>query len=179
VTGEEKPIDVYCRATLYKGWTRAHRTEVIERLNRLPKPFRVVSSVEKVGFSEYYREMRRSKIFVSPSGWCELTPKDYEAMYFGALLVKPCVEHIDTHPDILFADDTYVPVKWDLSDLEEKCQYYLEHPEERRRIAGNAREAFVGYFERKEFLDKAGEVLDFLGLGGTAVQPPLRQAVSA
>lgn len=177
--GEEKPIDLYCRATLYKGWTRAHRTEVIERLNRLSDRYRVVSSIEKVGFSEYYREMRRSKIFVSPSGWCEYTPKDYEAMYFRTLLIKPSVEHIDTHPDILYPGETYVPVSWDLSDLEKQCRYYLDHPDERRRIADNARQAFVGYFEREEFLGKAGEVLDFLGLQEHAGQPEPRLAALA
>jgi len=163
-TGEKKPIDVFCRATLYKGWTRAHRKEVIETLNQLPAHYRVISSIEKVGFSEYYREMARSKIFVSPSGWCEYTPKDYEAMYFGALLIKPSVEHIDTHPDICFPNETYVPVKWDLSDLKEKCQYYLENSEERQRITENARRAYVEYFEQSVFLDKMEEILSKLNL---------------
>ena len=164
VAGKAKPIDVFCRATLYKGWTKAHRTEIIQSLNELPGRYNVISSVKKVGFSEYYREMGRSKIFVSPSGWCEYTPKDYEAMYFRSLLIKPCVEHIDTHPDILFPNETYVPVKWDLSDLREKCQYYLEHPEERERITENAHQAFVGYFEQDMFLDKMEEILNFLEL---------------
>jgi len=173
--GEDKPIDVYCRATLYKGWTRAHRTEVIERLNTLQDDYRVVSSVDKVGFSEYYREMRRSKIFVSPSGWCEYTPKDYEALYFKTLLIKPSVEHIDTHPDILFPYETYVPVKWDLSDLEEKVKYYLAHPLERQRIANNAHRAFTGYFERQGFLDKMAEVIDFLGLDAGQQWPSVQR----
>ena len=167
VSGKTKPIDVFCRATLYKGWTKAHRTEIIQSLNELPKHYNVISSVKKVGFSEYYREMSRSKIFVSPSGWCEYTPKDYEAMYFRSLLIKPCVEHIDTHPDILFPNQTYVPVKWDLSDLREKCEYYLEHTEERERITENAHKAFVGYFEQDKFLGKMEEILDFLDLNSS------------
>jgi len=178
-TGEKKPIDVFCRATLYKGWTRAHRKEVIETLNQLPTHYRVISSIEKVGFSEYYREMARSKIFVSPSGWCEYTPKDYEAMYFGALLIKPSVEHIDTHPDICFPNETYVPVKWDLSDLKEKCQYYLEHSEERQRITENARRAYVEYFEQSVFLDKMEEILDKLNLTSSDATEEVPQALSA
>jgi hypothetical protein len=161
---ESKPIDVFCRATLYKGWTKAHRTEVINTLNKLPKHYNVISSIKKVGFSEYYREMSRSKIFVSPSGWCEYTPKDYEAMYFRSLLIKPSVEHIDTHPDILFPNETYVPVKWDLSDLQEKCQYYLDNTEERERITENAHQAFVGYFEQNVFMEKMEEIMGFLNL---------------
>jgi len=161
---ENQPIDVYCRATLYKGWTKAHRTEVIDSLNQLPEHYNVISSIEKVGFSEYYREMARSKIFVSPSGWCEYTPKDYEAMYFNTLLIKPSVEHIDTHPDILFPYETYVPVDWDLSDLSEKCQFYINNPKERERITQNARQAFVKYFEQDEFVDKLDDILRKLEL---------------
>lgn len=168
LSGVEKPIDVFCRATLYKGWTRAHRTEVIDLLNQLPESYRVVSSVEKVGFSEYYREMNLSKIFVSPSGWCEYTPKDYEAMYFRALLIKPSVEHIETHPDILHPNETYVPVKWDLSDLNDKVQFYLENPAEWTRITDNAHRAFTGYFERKLFVYKMAEIMNYLGLDGQA-----------
>jgi len=164
VGGESEPIDIYCRATLYKGWTKAHRMEVIESLNQMPDRYNVISSIKKVGFSEYYREMEQSKIFVSPSGWCEYTPKDYEAMYFGALLIKPCVEHIDTHPNILIPNETYVAVKWDLSDLNEKCEYYLENPIERKRITDNAKKAFVGYFEQKLFVEKIDEVLQKLDI---------------
>jgi hypothetical protein len=167
ISGETKPIDVFCRATLYKGWTKAHRMEVMQSLNELPERYRVISSIKNVGFSEYYREMSRSKIFVSPSGWCEYTPKDYEAMYFRSLLIKPSVEHIDTHPDILVPNETYVPVKWDLSDLREKCQYYLENKEERERITENAHQAFVGYFERDVFLEKMEEILDFIDLNAS------------
>jgi len=174
MTGETKPIDVFCRATLYKGWTRAHRTEVIDRLNRLPDSLNVRSSIEKVGFSEYYREMVLSKIFVSPSGWCEYTPKDYEAMYFKALLFKPCVEHIDTHPDILRPNETYVPVKWDLSDLEQKVLYYLNHDEERIRITENAHKAFTDYFKQKQFVTRVGEILNVLSL--SEQQPSLLEA---
>jgi glycosyltransferase involved in cell wall biosynthesis len=162
--GDPKPIDVYCRATLYKGWTKAHRTETIRLLNELPDSYNIVSNVQKVGFSEYYREMSRSKIFVSPSGWCEYTPKDYEAMYYGALLVKPDMEHIDTNPDILVPGETYVPVKWDMSDLKEKCLYYLEHPDERERITRNAHEAFVNYYKNREFVNKIEEMLIKLDL---------------
>ncbi len=160
----DKPIDVYCRAALYKGWTKMHREKAIAVCNDLPSTYNVVSSIKKVGFSDYYREMRNSRIFVSPSGWCEYTPKDYEAMYFGALLIKPCVEHIDTVPDILIPDETYVSVKWDLSDLKEKCIYYLEHEDERLKIVENARKAFVNYYESKMFLDKIEEILSKLDL---------------
>jgi glycosyltransferase involved in cell wall biosynthesis len=159
VTGNIRPIDVYCRAGLYAGWTKIHRVQTIDTLNELPGEYNIVSSTKRVGFSEYYREMENSKIFVCPTGWCEYTPKDYEAMMMGAMLIKPSVEHISTEPDVLVANETYVPVKWDMSDLNQKCIYYLENPRERERIVNNARKAISGYYADQKFLDKLEEIL--------------------
>lgn len=163
VTGVDKPIDVYCRAALYSGWTRQHRVDAIKHANELSAQYNVVSSQKYVCFSDYYREMRSSKIYVSPFGWCELTPKDYEAMYFNTLLLKPSCEHIDTDPNILIPGETYVPLKWDLSDLKEKCAYYLENEDERKRITVNARKAFLEYYESKIFLDRIEQILRKVG----------------
>jgi hypothetical protein len=164
ITGNVRPIDVYCRSTLYSGWTKYHRTATMKLLNQLPRKYKIISSTKKVGFSEYYREMALSKIFVSPSGWCEYTPKDYEAMVFGTLLIKPCVEHIDTEPDVLIPNQTYISVKWDMSDLKEKCIYYLENSEERKKITQNAKNAILGYYKDMKFLDKIEEILDKLNV---------------
>jgi hypothetical protein len=163
--GRKRSIDVYCRATLYAGWTRKHRESTIATLNQLADDYAVVSSKAKVTFSEYYREMAQSRIFVSPSGWCEYTPKDYEALYFGALLLKPSLEHIKTEPDVCLPGETYVPLDWDMSDMLDKCRYYLEHEDERRRIAETAREAYVSYYRERRLVDHIGRILDNLGLG--------------
>jgi glycosyltransferase involved in cell wall biosynthesis len=162
--GRDKSIDAYCRATLYAGWTRKHRESTIAELNRLADEYKVVSSTAKVSFSEYYREMAQARIFVSPSGWCEYTPKDYEAMYFGALLLKPSLEHIKTEPDVCFPGETYVPLKWDMSDMLEQCRWYLDHEDERRRIADKAREVYVRYYQERRLVDHIGNLLSRLGL---------------
>ena len=47
----------------------------------------------------------------------------------------------------------YVEIKSDLSDLEERMNYYIAHPEEAQRIIENAHE-FV-----KQFMDKEREQL--------------------
>jgi len=165
--GPEKPIDVYCRATLYKGWTKQHRIKAMRLLNEIEGDYNIVSSQNNVGFSEYYREMENSKIFVSPSGWCEYTPKDYEAMIFRTLLIKPDCEHIDTEPNVLIPNETYVPVAWDFSDLQEKVVELLENPNELNRIATNGQEAILSYYREKKFLDKFEEILTDLDLKKT------------
>jgi hypothetical protein len=108
--------------------------------------------------------MAQSRIFVSPSGWCEYTPKDYEAMYFGALLMKPSLEHIRTEPNVCVPGETYVPLEWDMSDMLDKCRWYLDHEDELRRIADNARAAYVGYYRERRLVDHIGGILNKLGL---------------
>ena len=60
------------------------------------------------------------------------------AILCGCLLVKPDMRHVETAPDIFIPRITYVPVKWDYSNLPEVCAHYLTHPEERQRIVDRA-----------------------------------------
>jgi hypothetical protein len=59
-------------------------------------------------------------------------------MAAGAMLLKPDVSHLRMSGDYFEPYETYVPLSWDLSDLEEKVDYYLCHHLERTRIAQNA-----------------------------------------
>jgi spore maturation protein CgeB len=76
------------------------------------------------------------------------------------------VEHIDTEPSILFPGETYVPVKWDMSDLLEKCEFYLNNEPERLRITQHARKAFVDYYASKQFLNVIERILTRLSTHG-------------
>jgi hypothetical protein len=87
-------------------------------------------------------EVQNSRIVLSPFGWGELCFRDYEAVQSGALLVKPDMGHLETWPDIFVPGQTYVPIAWDGSDVVEKCEYYLAHEAERRRIIAGAIEAY-------------------------------------
>ena len=93
-------------------------------------------------------EVQNSRIILSPFGWGELCFRDYEAVQSGALLVKPDMSHLETWPDIFVPGETYVPVAWDASDVIEKCEHYLAHESERRRIVANARQAYREQVDR-------------------------------
>ncbi|MBD3392377.1 MAG: hypothetical protein GF418_09930 [Chitinivibrionales bacterium] len=70
-----------------------------------------------VGRREYLREMRLSRVVVSPFGYGEICRRDFEAFLCGAALVKPSLDHLETWPDVFRAGETYAPYAWDFADL--------------------------------------------------------------
>jgi len=102
----------------------------------------------KVDQRQYNHEVQNSKIVLSPFGWGELCFRDYEAVQSGALLVKPDMSHLETWPDIFKAGETYVPIAWDGSDVVEKCEYYMAHDNERKKIVENAYQVYRSQTEQ-------------------------------
>jgi hypothetical protein len=136
---DDRPHDVVCRADIPPNWMAYLRKPIGAVMERLRASGRKVITPEKrVSRAEFYKEMGDSKIYISPFGYGEICGRDYECVILGSLLIKPDMGHVDVMPDIYRPFETYVPVAWDYSDLEEKLQYYLDHPEERLRITARA-----------------------------------------
>jgi hypothetical protein len=119
----------------------------------------LVGSMGRVSRRKYYKELKSSKVVVSPFGWGEINNRDFEAFVHGCLLIKPSVNHLRTYPDFFIEQETYVPYDWDLKNmvsvLEEVeanyCQYTDIAIEGQQRyveavFSKNGREAFVGHF---------------------------------
>lgn len=96
----------------------------------------------RVDQKQFNLEIKNSKIILSPFGWGELCKRDFEAVYNRSLLLKPDMSHLETWPDVFIENETYVPFKWDLSDMVEKAEYYLENSVERERIIEKAFEVY-------------------------------------
>ena len=60
------------------------------------------------------------------------------AILAGSVLVKPSMEHLDCFCDIYRPGETYVPVNWDLSDLDAVIARMIADPAECRKIAERA-----------------------------------------
>lgn len=116
---------------------------------------------QRIGQFRFLLEMRDSRIVFSPFGWGEICWRDYEAAACGALLIKPSCEHLITSPDIFVDGETYVAVRWDNADLEEKVDYYLRNLDEAQRIADNAQTVLRDYFERGGFLRSVEQAFAF------------------
>ena len=179
-----KDIDVFCHVSYGPRsnleWYGQHRILGIEKLKCLAPDYTLsvsgdFSGEQTISSRQYSRDIKRSRIAFSPFGWGEITGRDYEAVCNGCLLIKPAVDHIDTEPNIFIPGQTYVPVRWDFADLEEKCRYYLTHPDETAQIVYNAREAYRAYFTKHHFVRK----IKSLVYPNTSVEPSIKSLVSA
>ena len=151
-------IDVHARlGGQGDGWYGRMRTHAIQAISSIPS-VNVVTETGK-SHSEYLRELHSSKLCFSPFGFGEVCWRDYEAVMCGALLIKPEMGHVETNPNIFVPYETYVPVKWDFSDLEEKVVRYLRDDQERSRITENAYRLLSEYVVSNGFVDHVKAVL--------------------
>jgi hypothetical protein len=160
---EHRPIAVNRRLGLGRSdrreWYEEYRSRALSKLEPLTRRFRM-TGIERVSRQRYLLEMGLSRIVVSPFGWGEVCFRDYEAVASGALLVKPSMDHLVTSPPIYQANETYVPVSWDLSDLADKVEHYLSHPAESIAIIRNAQRVLSNYYERGGFVADVKRTLD-------------------
>lgn len=146
-----REIDVNARLTV-KGtpWYQSMRSECRDATERM-KRLRVASGTG-LSLAEFLHELKRSKICFSPFGYGEVCWRDYEAIAQGAVLLKQDMSHVRTEPDIFRAGETYMPVRWDLSDLDETLELLLHDETLRKRLSRTAFEVLHDYVMQDRFL---------------------------
>ena len=106
---QTRPIDVMCSvSTRFGSYYHFHRQRCRDILRILP----CKTELRELDKKRYLEAMKQSKICVSPYGLGEFGYRDYEAIYCGALLIKPDCSHVETWPNI-YQHDTYIPCKPD------------------------------------------------------------------
>ena len=165
-----REVDVMFRGNVPKDWLYYLRKDIEPSLARLQESYNVITPQKRVTREEYYSEMMNSKICLSPFGFGEICWRDFEAIICGCMLVKPDMGHVDTLPNLFRPFETYVPVRWDYSDVYEQCSYYLKHADERERIAATAFDELKTFYENRQFLSVFSEILKRAQL----VRSPLR-----
>lgn len=125
--GEDRPIGASFRGKVNRKSENYsyQRNKVIELFTDEKYPNLVTG--DTVSKRKYLAELKRSKTCVSPYGWGEVCYRDFEAIICGALMIKPDMDHLETWPDIYKKNETYVPLNWDMSDLETKLTYVVEN----------------------------------------------------
>ena len=165
---DNRSIDLHARIAI-KGteWYTRMRQEALDKVTHLEGRLKVVCR-GRVNREEYFKELFDSKLCFSPFGYGEVCWRDFEAMFTGSLLLKPDMSHLYCYPEVFIPNQTYVPLAWDLSDFDEKVDYYLSHPKEREAIARNAFDLLNGYFSQQRFLEDMKPLLQRLGLEKTS-----------
>lgn len=160
-TASEKTVDVMCRAACKpEQWIYPLRNPINAALEPLTAAGRsILVPNQRVDQQGYYQEMRSARICVSPFGYGELCWRDFETVLMGSLLVKPDMSHIRTEPDIFVPHETYVPVRWDFSDLAEVCEHYLKDDAARNSIIARAYERLSDYYTSFGFIKSFQNIL--------------------
>lgn len=132
-------------------WYSAMRDEAIARTDAIPGITR--SPTGRISYDAYMDEMRNARLCFSPFGYGELCWRDIEAFQTGSVLIKPDMSHLDTLPDLYEPGVTYLPVKWDFSDLEDVVRAALADEDLRSRLASEAYARCSQYLTPARFMD--------------------------
>lgn len=138
-------------------WYRAMRAEADAAVAAL-KDVTVVRGTG-VHQAQFLAEMRHSKVCISPFGYGEVCWRDYEAALTGAVLMKPDMSHVETDPDIFVPWETYAPVAWDLSDMDDVLRRLLADEALRTRIATQAFDTLRGWLVSDSFARRMAPLL--------------------
>ena len=160
----ERSIDLHARMSAKgPGWYGQMRREALAEVAKLQGRFQVTFD-GFVARERYFAELRNSKLCFSPFGYGEVCWRDFEAMSTGALLLKPDMAHLRLSQEFFRANETYIPLSWDLSDLAEKVEYYVRNASKREEIARNAFELMSNYYRQKVFLRDIEPLWGLLGV---------------
>lgn len=155
----ERKYDVVLRADIPDNWMGKLRRPAADTLRSLQDRLTILLPQGRVPQSQYAQEMLNSRICVSPFGYGEICWRDFEAVAYGCLLIKPNMDHVQSRPDIFQPFKTYVPVAWDFSDLDEKLLHYASRPEECAEIVTRARRIMAEALEPGWFAEVFSELL--------------------
>ena len=122
-----------------------HRKGLWDKLQPLKNKYSMLT--EKMPFQEYMKNLHNSKISLSPFGMGEFCFRDIESMLMGTIVLKPSHKEVDTLPNMMIDNETFIPCKYDWSDLEEKIDYILSNFNElNEKINHNIRHIFLEKF---------------------------------
>ncbi|WP_422032671.1 glycosyltransferase family protein [Roseovarius sp.] len=145
-----RPIDLHARIAVDGSpWYEAMRAESLAAAESLPDTETVTGT--GIGHHRFISELQQSKICFSPFGYGEVCWRDFEAVLTGAVLLKQDMQHVETKPNIFVPNETYVPLRWDLSDFEEKARWLINDPAARDRIARQAFDRLHDYARSGRF----------------------------
>lgn len=118
----------------------------------------------KVSPRRYWKELRNSKVLLSPFGWGEICHRDFEGFMSGCIVVKPRMDHLVTWPPFFEESETIVTVDWSMDDLDRQVDEILDNHDEYRSIARRGQSNFKKYYcsdhAADEFVSRFSDMLE-------------------
>ncbi|MDB2262450.1 hypothetical protein PM035_16425 [Halorubrum ezzemoulense] len=138
--GSDRPIDISGRFSLNrrKEAINYHRTSCRDLLpdstntDRLPR-------------REYWRELRKAKILISPFGYGTVCLRDFEGFLNGNIIIKPFMDEIKTWPPLYQEGETYIGFEWGLDDLGKVVDECIQNYQSKKKIAENGQKEYKSY----------------------------------
>lgn len=136
--------------------TDYERETVRFQRKRISLMLKSYTQVSKMSRFKYLKEMSKTRCVISPFGWGELCPRDFEAFIYGSILIKPDMKTISTWPNWYIPNQTYIPFKWDMSNFINQINYAINNYKKLIQIAIKAQEKYFMYTVGK----KSEEIFD-------------------
>lgn len=127
----------------------------------------------------FMNEMRNSKLCFSPFGFGEICWRDFEAVAAGAVFIKQSMDHLESAPDLYVANETYAPVRWDMTDFGDVVARLLADDAERERLATGAFNRVADYVRNERFVDQMAFLFERPATAATSMQAEPMTAVNA
>lgn len=147
-TDSNRKYNISCRiGSIYGRQTVEFQRKKIEIL------LKKYTDTYKIPRFKYLDEMKNSKSVISPFGWGELCPRDFETFINGGILIKPAMNFFETWPNWYVSKDdlsnkeshTYLSFKWDLSNLENIIQSVIRKYKDFKYIAKQGQKIYMLY----------------------------------
>jgi hypothetical protein len=141
----EPRFDVYGRfGAQFATETRRKAVGLLEKQTS----FRYEGGLKTVRYSRFLKEAALSEVCIDLPGNGDFCFRLIDYLAVGACVIA--LRHRTTLPAPLLDREHIVYTKDDLSDLVDLCRYYLDHPQERKRIRAAGRSYFDRYLHREQ-----------------------------
>ena len=131
-----KKVSLRIRLNYSRNTISYHRKILSQKIN---------IDLKKLSRYEYFKEMERSKVIISPFGFGEISLRDYEGFLAGGILLKPSVKHMITWPNFYKENKTVMYTDWDFKNLSSILDLIADNYEKYIQIAQNGQNNFLKY----------------------------------
>lgn len=147
--GGDRVNDVFFNGTTnYESLISYQRQRTCELLRRIGEKLNVPDPGMPMNHKQYIDNMKNSKSCISPFGWGEICYRDFESFFYGATLLKPTVNHLETYPNFFIENETYIPIDWSFRNIEEVFERVKS--KEYEQIAKNGQKLYIDYIRNKK-----------------------------